>query len=742
MPTHADLTQQLKEKDRRLQQLKLKEARFGYNTPPEVLIEIEDLQAETETLRRQLSTLKTAPIAPNSPEEFMEPPRAYPNHLVRWGRQAWLASDLAQNGQYTGSQYALLNAAGQALWSAELPGLLITGGASPDNARLVFSAQSIIPVEAGGSVRCLNRAGAELWQWQSNTSAVSAPVIFAGAIWVTLNTGALVSLDPANGREIARRPLPHSPSTAAPLMADGVAYIPGNGPQVMAVSLDGAVRWVYTATAGSLIRTPVIIGEAIIAANANGEQSRIIALNRAGGRELWQTPLPTGEYGFSPPATDGRRVFIGGKRGLFALNPADGAVAWSFPTPDKYFLAAPVVVGETVFAACRDHRLYAFEAATGSLRWSSSPVSRRLEVAPAILPGEPPVALIADRSGAVTAFGLPFAITKTPPQPEVSPMTEPALSPSQRRQLEQRRADLQVPFETWNKRIAALLKDISRALEEERKVILEERLVDLKKKRDSVQAELDDIEMQLAGATPRDGILPEGYGGSNDFTYSAVDKKLVKLMDSIALVYLPQIIGGKEESLVTGTAWLIAPGLAITCNHVIQNRPFAATPAPADLEAQLAQTHLLFDHDQPAEGIAYGVVALVHHHNTLDYAILRLQDRADHPLSRRPCFVPELDPPLNGQTRLLILQHPQGQIQQRADGHFVKTEGDRITYTTATDHGTSGGPVLLYSTWRVTALHCGKSKTEHQNEGVRLRAIFDDLQQTQPALYQEIITAT
>lgn len=87
--------------------------------------------------------------------------------------------------------------------------------------------------------------------------------------------------------------------------------------------------------------------------------------------------IPTGSEGFSPPATDGQRVFIGGKRGLVALNPADGAVVWSFSTPDKYILAAPVVVGDMVFAACYDHRLYAFEAATGRLCWESLELSRR-----------------------------------------------------------------------------------------------------------------------------------------------------------------------------------------------------------------------------------------------------------------------------------------------------------------------------------------------------------------------------
>lgn len=60
MPTHNDLNRLIELKNRRLQQLKLTEARFGFNTSPEVLIEMEDLQTEIEALQQQRAALPPA----------------------------------------------------------------------------------------------------------------------------------------------------------------------------------------------------------------------------------------------------------------------------------------------------------------------------------------------------------------------------------------------------------------------------------------------------------------------------------------------------------------------------------------------------------------------------------------------------------------------------------------------------------------------------------------------------------
>lgn len=57
MSRKDDIKKLVAEYQRRLHKLKLQEARFGINTPPETLTEIEDIEAKIKRLQRELKTL-------------------------------------------------------------------------------------------------------------------------------------------------------------------------------------------------------------------------------------------------------------------------------------------------------------------------------------------------------------------------------------------------------------------------------------------------------------------------------------------------------------------------------------------------------------------------------------------------------------------------------------------------------------------------------------------------------------
>ncbi len=270
----------------------------------------------------------------------------------------------------------------------------------------LLTTYSADPTAAAGSLLALDAAGQEAWRWQPGVQAVSAPALADETAWVTTNTGLLIGLDLATGAEQTRISLGLTPALAAPLVAEGVAYLPTRGPRLPAVGLDGQRRWQFetVSSSGWFDRTPLLARERLyVMANLVG---LIIALERDTGRVIWQVELgPQVGKRLTPPVTDGTRLYAGAGDGLHAFNLADGRQVWHFPT-ERRIEAAPVVSGEVVYAAGHDHCLYALEAATGRELWRYL-AAARIEVAPLLL-DEPPLVVIADRKGQVTAVGRPL----------------------------------------------------------------------------------------------------------------------------------------------------------------------------------------------------------------------------------------------------------------------------------------------------------------------------------------------
>jgi len=224
-------------------------------------------------------------------------------------------------------------------------------------------------------------------------------------------------------------------------------------------------------------------------------------------------------------------------------------------------------------------------------------------------------------------------------------------------------------------------------------------------------------------------------------------EKMLVCARAVARVEVPRFRNGKLAGKSSGTGWLISPNLALTCWHVVEARGELETSIdPSDLQAQFDNTLLTFDYTVAGEGLQYGVATVEHptaETQSLDYAVLRLDDRDDAPLNDQGYLRLDVDAPLNAQTSLYIIQHPLGQPQQSAGDTFVcpSPTPDRILYKTPTEPGTSGAPVLNRINWRVVALHNGENENEHLREGTLLKSILFDLEGRRPDLYREIITA-
>ncbi|MBP6805020.1 MAG: PQQ-like beta-propeller repeat protein [Chloroflexi bacterium] len=311
---------------------------------------------------------------------------------------------------------------GSLVWRQEFPFVMVTGLQSynPDglvvqrtavSQPLLFLATASIDLLRGeGSLAAISLDGQERWRWTNHGQSVSQPAVGPDRLAMLVGSHQLVVLDPTDGRQLLQTALDTYATLAAPLLREDGFIVPTRGPDVLALDIDGRVRWRFTAEQDTwLDRTPLAVGQLIITTGSNGV---VYALRQRDGVLAWQQPIGPSQRRLSPPISNGERVFVGAVDGLYALSLADGRIDWYFAT-ERTMEAAPVLVGDTIYATCHDHHLYAIATSDGTERWRYR-MTRRIEVGPTLAMDESTgqsLVIVADRGGTVTAvFRTPAGV--------------------------------------------------------------------------------------------------------------------------------------------------------------------------------------------------------------------------------------------------------------------------------------------------------------------------------------------
>lgn len=253
-----------------------------------------------------------------------------------------------------------------------------------------------------GGVYAFGSAGEILWRWQTDEKSYSAPVVQGSQVVMMVGDRTLAVVNPEpEGEDVKFIPLPASTSLSAPPVQDHIAYIPCRSPELVAVELDGSVRWHFRLEAGPqawLDMTPALLADRLFTVSRAGILYCLQALT---GERLWQMDIGNGRA-LSPPTAAQESVFVGSRDGLSVLDSSSGQLRWSLETA-RPITAVPLVIGDTVYAACQDHNLYALEVETGELRWQYE-MARRIELGP-VAAGNSLVVI--DRGGNIAALPLP-----------------------------------------------------------------------------------------------------------------------------------------------------------------------------------------------------------------------------------------------------------------------------------------------------------------------------------------------
>lgn len=265
-------------------------------------------------------------------------------------------------------------------------------------------------ISGQGMLMAFDIHGEVQWRYSTGAQRLSAPGVDGDVICVTAGTRTLSVVSVETGVEQSKFGLDVSASFAAPVVANGVAYVPCRGPHLLALGLDGRTRWRFDAKDAQiwLHTTPTLIKDRVITTTSAGA---VLALRIEGGSLVWSTDVGPPGKSLGPPAADDERIYVGAADGLYALNPEDGREVWTFSTTRR-IEAPPVLVSGVVYIACHDHHVYALDALNGKELWQCKVGKRRIELPPVVTSPDHPCGacvLAANRGGLVLAISRPLS---------------------------------------------------------------------------------------------------------------------------------------------------------------------------------------------------------------------------------------------------------------------------------------------------------------------------------------------
>lgn len=231
-----------------------------------------------------------------------------------------------------------------------------------------------------------------------------------------------------------------------------------------------------------------------------------------------------------------------------------------------------------------------------------------------------------------------------------------------------------------------------------------------------------------------DEAVTEKIIGENTLRDVYILEQLFDLARGVVRIHGPQ----------TGTGFLIAGDLLMTNHHVIGNEDIAKRCAfQFNYQLDRAGRALPVQTARALEGGRFRTSPLAAQNasaDELDYTIIQL---ADVPMDAGHL---RLSPAGIGRdSRLTIIQHPGGDYKKISmQNNFVEYVDEFVAqYTTTTEPGSSGSPVLSDDLEVVAIYHSGGQLTEPstkrrylRNEGVRMSAILDDLRRRAPDIYK------
>jgi hypothetical protein len=259
-----------------------------------------------------------------------------------------------------------------------------------------------------GALVGIGSSGQIHWRHPLNTRSVSAPASEGASLCAVVDGRMLLVLDATTGIKRWSRTFDTELSTAPPAVDRDTLYLPCHAPMLIAVSLEGQVRWRFSvpgALSGVwLDRQPWVMPDIVI---TTARQGAVFAIDRPHGGLIWESEVGPRDANLTRPVGDEQRLYIGARDGLHALQIDDGRPIWMFSTPSPV-VAPPSVRDGMVCVVTEAGRYYGLSASKGRILWYGA-LTHGGGLAPMLMDGDVygPYALFADREGALSTLRYP-----------------------------------------------------------------------------------------------------------------------------------------------------------------------------------------------------------------------------------------------------------------------------------------------------------------------------------------------
>ena len=244
-------------------------------------------------------------------------------------------------------------------------------------------------------------SGKQLWQqgveapYTVNPAAAghgpgpkSTPVIGGGRVFTLGISGIFSAHDLATGKLLWRKNAPPTPpeyGTATSPLVDGasvIAFLGGKNAGALTAmdAATGAVKWEWKGD-GPGYSSPIIATLAGTRQVIVQSQTRLVSVNAADGRLLWETPIktPYEQNSVTPFVVNGLVIYSGLENPTIALrvtaNQGKGwsvAPAWRNEDVSMY-MSSPAATGHALFGLSNRNRgqFFAIDAASGKTLWTT-----------------------------------------------------------------------------------------------------------------------------------------------------------------------------------------------------------------------------------------------------------------------------------------------------------------------------------------------------------------------------------